>query len=89
MSGKNDGVETIPKGQENMYPSIFFFFFFFVAFTSTKSLNGDDAKNQAAMNRANTIFDTNITYWLSSFLIPKFNLMKYRPFKNIEKSSKL
>merc|ERR1712186_273520 len=48
---KNDGVEIIANGQGNRTtPS-------YVAFTDTERLVGDAAKNQAARNPENTVFD--------------------------------
>eukprot|EP00833_Pecoramyces_ruminatium_P012256 jgi/Orpsp1_1/1186288/evm.model.d7180000049461.1 len=48
---QNDHVEIIPNDQGNRTtPS-------FVAFTDSERLIGDAAKNQAAMNPTNTVFD--------------------------------
>ena len=48
---KNDNVEVIANDQGNRTtPS-------FVAFNATERLVGDAAKNQAAMNATNTVFD--------------------------------
>ena len=48
---QNDRVEIIANDQGNRTtPS-------YVAFTDTERLIGDAAKNQAAMNSANTVFD--------------------------------
>src|ERR1700745_2667526 len=60
----------------------------FVAFTDTERLIGDAAKNQVAMNPANTVFDA------KRLIGRKFNDaevqadMKHFPFKVIEKSGK-
>lgn len=49
---QNDRVEIIANDQRNRTtPS-------YVAFTETERLTGDAAKSQAAMNAANTVFDT-------------------------------
>jgi len=79
---QNDRVEIIPNDQGNRTtPS-------FVAFTDSERLIGDAAKNQAAMNPTNTVFDA------KRLIGRRFNDsevqsdMKHWPFKVIEKSSK-
>jgi len=79
---QNDRVEIIPNDQGNRTtPS-------FVAFTDSERLIGDAAKNQAAMNPTNTVFDA------KRLIGRRFNDsevqsdMKHWPFKVVEKSSK-
>ncbi|KAL6589619.1 hsp71-like protein [Neocallimastix sp. 'constans'] len=79
---QNDRVEIIPNDQGNRTtPS-------FVAFTDSERLIGDAAKNQAAMNPTNTVFDA------KRLIGRRFNDaevqsdMKHWPFKVIEKSGK-
>ncbi|KAK9324704.1 heat shock protein 70 family [Lipomyces orientalis] len=78
----NDRVEIIANDQGNRTtPS-------FVAFTDTERLIGDAAKNQAAMNPANTVFDA------KRLIGRKFNDpevqgdVKHFPFKVIDRSGK-
>jgi len=79
---QNDRVEIIPNDQGNRTtPS-------FVAFTDSERLIGDAAKNQAAMNPTNTVFDA------KRLIGRRFNDqevqsdMKHWPFKVVEKSGK-
>lgn len=78
----NDRVEIIANDQGNRTtPS-------FVAFTDSERLIGDAAKNQAAMNPANTVFDA------KRLIGRKFNDaevqgdMKHFPFKVVDKAGK-
>lgn len=78
----NDRVEIIANDQGNRTtPS-------YVAFTDTERLIGDAAKNQAAMNPANTVFDA------KRLIGRKFNDpevledVKHFPFKIIERNGK-
>ena len=78
----NDRVEIIANDQGNRTtPS-------FVAFTDTERLIGDAAKNQAAMNPSNTVFDA------KRLIGRKFSDeevqgdMKHFPFKVVEKNGK-
>ncbi|CAN6667936.1 heat shock protein Ssa1p [Trichomonascus vanleenenianus] len=78
----NDRVEIIANDQGNRTtPS-------FVAFTDTERLIGDAAKNQAAMNPANTVFDA------KRLIGRKFddeevkNDVKHFPFKVVDKAGK-
>ncbi|VVT45228.1 uncharacterized protein SAPINGB_P000680 [Magnusiomyces paraingens] len=78
----NDRVEIIANDQGNRTtPS-------FVAFTDTERLIGDAAKNQAAMNPENTVFDA------KRLIGRKFNDpevqtdLKHFPFKVIDKNGK-
>ncbi|KAK9252912.1 heat shock protein 70 family [Lipomyces tetrasporus] len=78
----NDRVEIIANDQGNRTtPS-------FVAFTDTERLIGDAAKNQAAMNPANTVFDA------KRLIGRKFNDaevqgdIKHFPFKVIDRAGK-
>ena len=78
----NDRVEIIANDQGNRTtPS-------FVAFTDTERLIGDAAKNQAAMNPANTVFDA------KRLIGRKFNDpevqtdVKHFPFKVVDKGGK-
>ncbi|ORX80116.1 70 kDa heat shock protein 3 [Anaeromyces robustus] len=79
---QNDRVEIIPNDQGNRTtPS-------FVAFTDSERLIGDAAKNQAAMNPTNTVFDAKRLIG-RRFNDPEVQSdMKHWPFKVIEKSSK-
>ncbi|RYO95391.1 hypothetical protein DL764_007709 [Monosporascus ibericus] len=79
---RDDRIEIIANDQGNRTtPS-------FVAFTDTERLIGDAAKNQVAMNPANTVFDA------KRLIGRKFQDaevqadMKHFPFKVIEKSGK-
>ncbi|KAI0025829.1 heat shock protein 70 family [Xylariomycetidae sp. FL0641] len=79
---RDDRIEIIANDQGNRTtPS-------FVAFTDTERLIGDAAKNQVAMNPANTVFDA------KRLIGRKFNDaevqadMKHFPFKIIEKNGK-
>lgn len=79
---RDDRIEIIANDQGNRTtPS-------FVAFTDTERLIGDAAKNQVAMNPANTVFDA------KRLIGRKFNDaevqadMKHFPFKVIEKAGK-
>ena len=79
---RDDRIEIIANDQGNRTtPS-------FVAFTDTERLIGDAAKNQVAMNPANTVFDA------KRLIGRKFNDpevqadMKHFPFKVIEKGGK-
>jgi len=72
---KNDGVEIISNDQGNRTtPS-------YVAFTDTERLIGDSAKNQAARNPTNTIFDAKRLIG-RKFADPSISAdMKHWPFK--------
>jgi len=79
---QNDRVEIIPNDQGNRTtPS-------YVAFTDSERLIGDAAKNQAAMNPTNTVFDA------KRLIGRRFNDqevqsdMKHWPFKVVEKNGK-
>ncbi|VBB79326.1 YALIH222S01e36444g1_1 [Yarrowia lipolytica] len=78
----NDRVEIIANDQGNRTtPS-------FVAFTDTERLIGDAAKNQAAMNPANTVFDAKRLIG-RKFDDPEVqNDAKHFPFKIIDKAGK-
>ncbi|KAG7661148.1 SSA3 [[Candida] subhashii] len=78
----NDRVEIIANDQGNRTtPS-------FVAFTDTERLIGDAAKNQAAMNPANTVFDAKRLIG-RKFSDPEVqNDKKHFPFKIIDKGGK-
>src|SRR6201996_8962375 len=79
---RDDRIEIIANDQGNRTtPS-------FVAFTDTERLIGDAAKNQVAMNAANTVFDA------KRLIGRKFNDaevqadIKHFPFKVIDKGGK-
>ncbi|CDK26122.1 unnamed protein product [Kuraishia capsulata CBS 1993] len=78
----NDRVEIIANDQGNRTtPS-------FVAFTDSERLIGDAAKNQAAMNPSNTVFDAKRLIG-RKFSDPEVQGdMKHFPFKVIDKGSK-
>ncbi|KAG5359033.1 Heat shock protein 70 1 [Yarrowia sp. C11] len=78
----NDRVEIIANDQGNRTtPS-------FVAFTDTERLIGDAAKNQAAMNPANTVFDAKRLIG-RKFSDPEVqNDAKHFPFKIVDKGGK-
>ncbi|CAN3371990.1 hypothetical protein DIURU_002502 [Diutina rugosa] len=78
----NDRCDIIANDQGNRTtPS-------FVAFTDTERLIGDAAKNQAAMNPANTVFDAKRLIG-RKFNDPEVqNDMKHFPFKVVDKSGK-
>ncbi|KAG5418254.1 SSA3 [Candida metapsilosis] len=78
----NDRVEIIANDQGNRTtPS-------FVAFTDTERLIGDAAKNQAAINPANTVFDAKRLIG-RKFDDPEVqNDLKHFPFKIIDKGGK-
>jgi heat shock protein 1/8 len=75
---KNDRVEIIPNDQGNRTtPS-------YVAFTDTERLVGDAAKNQAAVNATNTIFDAKRLIG-RAFSDPTIQAdMKHWPFKVVK-----
>ncbi|VVT58692.1 uncharacterized protein SAPINGB_P006336 [Magnusiomyces paraingens] len=78
----NDRVEIIANDQGNRTtPS-------FVAFTDTERLIGDAAKNQAAMNPENTVFDAKRLIG-RKFTDPEVQTdIKHFPFKVIDKAGK-
>ncbi|RIB18929.1 heat shock protein 70 family, partial [Gigaspora rosea] len=78
----NDRVEIIANDQGNRTtPS-------YVAFTDTKRLIGDAAKNQVSMNPYNTVFDAKRLIG-SKFNDPEVqSYMKHWPFKVIDKNGK-
>jgi len=79
---QNDRVEIIPNDQGNRTtPS-------FVAFTDSERLIGDAAKNQAAMNPTNTVFDAKRLIGRRFTDSEVQSDMKHWPFKVIEKSGK-
>ncbi|CAI5757222.1 unnamed protein product [Candida verbasci] len=78
----NDRVEIIANDQGNRTtPS-------FVAFTDTERLIGDAAKNQAAMNPANTVFDAKRLIGRKFDDPEVLNDVKHFPFKVIDKGGK-
>jgi len=79
---QNDRVEIIPNDQGNRTtPS-------YVAFTDNERLIGDAAKNQAAMNPTNTVFDAKRLIG-RRFNDPEVQAdRKHWPFKLIEKNGK-
>src|ERR1700722_15646520 len=79
---RDDRIEIIANDQGNRTtPS-------FVAFTDTERLIGDSAKNQVAMNPANTVFDAKRLIG-RKFGDPEVQAdMKHFPFKVIEKAGK-
>src|SRR3954447_15360597 len=79
---RDDRIEIIANDQGNRTtPS-------FVAFTDTERLIGDAAKNQVAMNPANTVFDAKRLIG-RKFHDPEVQAdMKHFPFKVIEKAGK-
>ncbi|OUM56658.1 hypothetical protein PIROE2DRAFT_18623 [Piromyces sp. E2] len=79
---QNDRVEIIPNDQGNRTtPS-------YVAFTDSERLIGDAAKNQAAMNPTNTVFDAKRLIGRRYSDQEVQSDMKHWPFKVIEKSGK-
>ncbi|KAF9429500.1 70-kilodalton heat shock protein [Podila epigama] len=79
---QHDRVEIIANDQGNRTtPS-------YVAFTDTERLIGDAAKNQVAMNPANTVFDAKRLIGRRFDDKDVQSDMKHWPFKVIEKSSK-
>merc|ERR1711939_293697 len=79
---RDDRIEIIANDQGNRTtPS-------FVAFTDTERLIGDAAKNQVAMNPANTVFDAKRLIG-RKFSDPEVQAdMKHFPFKVIDKGGK-
>jgi len=79
---KNNKVEVISNDQGNRTtPS-------YVAFTDTERLIGESAKNQAAMNPSNTVFDAKRLIGLE-FKTPSVQSdMKLWPFKVVNESGK-
>ncbi|KAL7663390.1 Heat shock protein 70 2 [[Candida] zeylanoides] len=78
----NDRVEIIANDQGNRTtPS-------FVAFTDSERLIGDAAKNQAAMNPANTVFDAKRLIGRKFDDADVQGDMKHFPFKVIDKGGK-
>lgn len=78
----NDRVEIIANDQGNRTtPS-------FVAFTDTERLIGDAAKNQAAMNPANTVFDVKRLIGRKFADAEVQSDCKHFPFKVIDKGGK-
>lgn len=79
---QNDRVEIIANDQGNrITPS-------YVAFTDTERLIGDSAKNQAAINPENTIFDAKRLIGRRYNDIEVQNDMKLWPFKVINENGK-
>ncbi|KAL6931202.1 probable Heat shock protein SSA2 [Hanseniaspora guilliermondii] len=78
----NDRVEIIANDQGNRTtPS-------YVAFTDSERLIGDAAKNQAAMNPANTVFDAKRLIGRKFSDADVQNDMKHFPFKVVEQDTK-
>nr|WCR76214.1 hypothetical protein CORT_0B08150 [Candida orthopsilosis] len=78
----NDRVEIIANDQGNRTtPS-------FVAFTDTERLIGDAAKNQAAINPANTVFDAKRLIGRKFDDAEVQNDLKHFPFKIVDKGGK-
>ncbi|CAI5757636.1 unnamed protein product [Candida verbasci] len=78
----NDRVEIIANDQGNRTtPS-------FVAFTDTERLIGDAAKNQAAMNPSNTVFDAKRLIGRKFNDADVQNDIKHFPFKVVDKGGK-
>ncbi|ODQ63248.1 heat shock protein 70 [Nadsonia fulvescens var. elongata DSM 6958] len=78
----NDRVEIIANDQGNRTtPS-------FVGFTDTERLIGDAAKNQAAMNPANTVFDAKRLIGRKTEDAEVQGDMKHFPFKIVDKNGK-
>ncbi|KAI5967515.1 SSA1, partial [Candida margitis] len=78
----NDRVEIIANDQGNRTtPS-------FVAFTDTERLIGDAAKNQAAINPANTVFDAKRLIGRKFDDSEVQNDLKHFPFKIVDKGGK-
>lgn len=78
----NDRVEIIANDQGNRTtPS-------FVAFTDTERLIGEAAKNQAAMNPANTVFDAKRLIGRKFNDAEVQNDIKHFPFKVIDEAGK-
>ena len=79
---RDDRIEIIANDQGNRTtPS-------FVAFTDTERLIGDSAKNQVAMNPANTVFDAKRLIGRKFADAEVQADMKHFPFKVIEKAGK-
>lgn len=79
---RDDRIEIIANDQGNRTtPS-------FVAFTDTERLIGDAAKNQVAMNPANTVFDAKRLIGRKFADAEVQADMKHFPFKVIDKASK-
>ncbi|KAJ6117852.1 heat shock protein 70 [Penicillium sp. IBT 18751x] len=79
---RNDKVEIIANDQGNRTtPS-------FVAFTDSERLIGDPAKNQAAMNPLNTVFDAKRLIGRRFADAEVQEDMKHWPFKVVDKASK-
>ena len=79
---RDDRIEIIANDQGNRTtPS-------FVAFTDTERLIGDSAKNQVAMNPANTVFDVKRLIGRKFADAEVQADMKHFPFKIVDKSGK-